>query len=97
MLFRRAALLIVALTAAAPAFAQQWDLSTVTCEKFLTFDKDTTNILLAWLDAYYRNDDDPPVIDLQKYLANAKKLGEYCRAHPDRGLITASDELFGRD
>lgn len=94
MLFRRAALLVAALAIAAPAYAQQWDLSTVTCEKFLGFDKDTTNILLAWLDAYYRGDDDPPVIDMKKYLDNAKKLGDYCRAHPDSGLITATDSLF---
>jgi acid stress chaperone HdeB len=37
---------------------------------------------------------DRPVIDLKKYLANAGKLGNYCRAHPDSGLITAADALF---
>ena len=95
MLFRRAAIIIVAVLAlAAPAYAQTWDLSTVTCQKFLSYDKDTVNILLAWIDAYYRGDDDPPVIDLQKYLANAKELGDYCRAHPDISLITATDKLF---
>lgn len=96
MLFRRAAIIVAVLAVAAPAYAQTWDLSTVSCEKFLGYDKDTVNILLAWLDAYYRTDDDPPIIDLQKYLANAKKLGEYCRAHPDIGLITASDKLFDK-
>lgn len=94
MRFGRAAVFAVALLFAAPAYAQEWDLSTITCEKFLGFDKDTTNILLAWLDAYYRSDDDPPVIDMKKYLANAKKLGDYCRAHPTSGLITATDALF---
>jgi acid stress chaperone HdeB len=98
MSFRRIALVAVAATFAftAPAAAEKWDLSTVDCKTFLGFDKDTVNILLAWLDAYYKGDDDPPVIDSAKYLANAKKLGEHCRANPTTGLITASDELFGK-
>jgi acid stress chaperone HdeB len=98
MQFRRIALVAVAATLAfaSPAAAEQWDLKTVKCEAFLTFDKNTTNILLAWLDAYYKDEDDPPVIDLAKYLANAQKLGEYCRANPSHSLITATDELFGK-
>jgi acid stress chaperone HdeB len=94
MLLRRAAIIVAAIALAAPAYAQTWDLSTVTCQQFLGYDKDTTNILLAWLDAYYREDDDPPIIDLKRYLANAKTLGDYCRSHPDIGLITATDKLF---
>jgi acid stress chaperone HdeB len=94
MLFRRAALLIGALALAAPACAQKWDLATVTCEKFLSFDKNTVNILLAWVDGYYREDDDPPIIDLNNYLSNAKKLGDYCRANPEISLISATDKLF---
>jgi acid stress chaperone HdeB len=76
------------------AYAEKWDLATVTCEKFLSFDKNTVNILLAWVDGYYREDDDPPIIDLDNYLSNAKKLGDYCRANPDIGLIRATDKLF---
>jgi acid stress chaperone HdeB len=97
-MFRRIALVAVAATLAiaSPAHAQKWDLATVDCKSFLTFDKNTTNILLAWLDAYYKDEDDPAVIDLEKYLANAQKLGEYCRANPTLSLITATDKLFGK-
>ena len=94
MLFNRAALLIAALVVATPACAQKWDLSTVTCQTFLSYDKNTVNILLAWVDAYYKEDDDPPIIDLDKYLDNARKLGDYCRRNPDLSLITATDKLF---
>jgi acid stress chaperone HdeB len=59
-------------------------------------DKNSTNILLAWLDAYYKEEDDPAIIDTEKYLANAGKLGDYCRANPTVGLITATDELLGK-
>jgi acid stress chaperone HdeB len=95
-MFRRIALVAAALAFASPAYAAQWDLSTVNCQAFLGFDKDTTNILLAWLDAYYKEENDPPIIDTDKYLANAAKLGEYCRANPTIGLITATDKLFGK-
>jgi acid stress chaperone HdeB len=96
-MFRRIALVAVAaLALASPASAEKWDLSTVNCQTFLGFDKNTVNILLAWLDAYYKEENDPPIIDSEKYLANAQKLGEYCRANPTVGLITASDKLFGK-
>jgi acid stress chaperone HdeB len=36
------------------------------------------------------------VIDTEKFVANAKKLGEYCTAHPETGIITAADELFAK-
>jgi len=34
------------------------------------------------------------VIDTDKFVANAEKLGGYCAANPSIGLITATDELF---
>ena len=95
-MFRRIALVAAVLALVTPAHAEKLDLSTVNCETFLGFDKDTVNILLAWLDAYYKDEDDPAVIDSDKYLANAKKLGDYCRANPSLGLITATDKLFGK-
>jgi acid stress chaperone HdeB len=95
-MLRRIALVAAALAFASPAYAEKWDLSTINCQAFLGMDKETVNILLGWLDAYYKAEDDPPVIDTDKYLANAKKLGDYCRANPSIGLITATDKLFGK-
>ena len=84
------------LVAGGPAVASTIDLSTWTCAKFQAADKEEIGIILAWLDGYYRDEDDPAVIDTDKFVANAKKLGQYCSAHPDIGLITASDELFSK-
>jgi acid stress chaperone HdeB len=77
-----------------PAFADDIDLSTWTCQQFQSASRDDIGVILAWLDGYYKDEDDPPVIDTTKFVANAKKLGEYCSAHPDIGLITATDKLF---
>jgi acid stress chaperone HdeB len=79
------------------ATATEIDLSTWTCKKFQSADDEDIKLILNWLDAYYRDDDDPPVIDTEKFVANAKKLGQYCSAHPELGLITATDKLFSKD
>jgi acid stress chaperone HdeB len=79
------------------ASADDIDLSTWTCKKFQTADKETIGIILTWLDGYYKDQDDPPVIETDTFVDNAKKLGEYCGAHPDIGLITAADKLFSGD
>jgi acid stress chaperone HdeB len=76
------------------AFADDIDLSTWTCKKFQSASKDDIGVILAWLDGYYREEDDPPVINTDQFVTNAKKLGQYCSAHPDIGLITATDKLF---
>jgi acid stress chaperone HdeB len=78
------------------ASASTIDLSTWSCAKFQSADKDDIGVILAWMDGYYRGEDDPPVIDTEKFIANAKKLGEYCAAHPETGIITAADELFAK-
>ncbi|MCK0209282.1 HdeA family protein [Starkeya koreensis] len=83
------------LAASSGARADKIDLSTTTCAQFLESDKTEIMLTLAWLDAYYKDVDAPPVIDTDKFVENAGKLGEYCAANPSIGLITATDELFG--
>ena len=96
MKIRLAGMVTVAMIMASPASSATFDLSTTKCKEFLDSGKDDIAITLAWLDAYYREDDDPPVIDMDKFTANAKKLAEYCVANPTVGLITAADKLFGK-
>ena len=89
------ALVIGLLAGGTSAWATSIDLSTWTCAKFHAADKNDIGVILAWMEGYYRGEDDPPVIDTEKFVANAKKLGEYCSANPTIGLITATDKLFG--
>jgi len=78
----------------ATAKASEIDLS---IKQFQSAGKNEVTLILAWLDGYYRAEDDPPVIDADQLGANAKKLGDYCAAHPDTKLITAADTLFERE
>jgi acid stress chaperone HdeB len=91
------ALIVGALFCCGPAWAEDIDLSAWTCKKFLSASKDDVGVILAWLDGYYKEEDQPPVIDTEELLANAKKLGQFCAAHPDIDLIDATDKLFQKE
>jgi acid stress chaperone HdeB len=80
-----------------PARAEDIDLSTWTCKTFLDSDKHTIELVLTWLDGYYKDEDDPPVIETGKFVENARKLGTYCAEHPAQGLITAADKTLNSD
>ncbi len=94
---RAAAVVVVAVFVGSPAFAAVIDLSKMRCEEFLKSSKEDIAYTSAWLDAHYKGDDDPPVIDTEKFAADAKKLTDYCAAHPNIRLITATDKLFEKD
>jgi acid stress chaperone HdeB len=92
----RSAILFSVLLAAAPASAVVIDLSTMKCEEFLKSSKDDIGVILTWLHGYYRDEKDPPIIDTDKFVADSKKLADYCAANPTNGLITAADKVFGK-
>jgi acid stress chaperone HdeB len=86
-----------ALLSCAPAMAEDIDLSAWTCKQFLSASKEDVGVILAWLDGYYKEEDEPPVIDTEALVIKAKKLGQYCAAHPDSELIGATDKLFQKE
>ena len=90
-----AILLAIALAAATPVQAQKIDLNTVKCKEFIESSSEKIGFIMMWLSGYYMDEDDPPVIDFDKMKADGAKLGDYCRANPTNGLITASEEIMG--
>jgi acid stress chaperone HdeB len=89
-----AALAAALVLPAAPARAEVIDLSTMTCKKFIESSKDEIGMILTWLDGWYKGDQDDALIDTHEFEQNAKKLGAYCGANPNIGLITASRKVF---
>jgi acid stress chaperone HdeB len=79
-----------------PAQAQVLDLSTVKCKEFVTSKPESIGIILAWMNAYYKGEDDPPLIDFDKLAKDGERLGAHCAANPEMGLITAADALFDK-
>ncbi len=86
----------VAMLIVAPAGAQSLDLSTIKCKDFLQSGKDNIAVIITWLDGYYKEKDDPPIIDLANFGKNSEKLAKYCADNPDNGLITAADKTLGK-
>src|SRR5262245_4986657 len=84
--------------AAAVAFAQgnKLDLATLTCQKLFEMKRDQVNLVLAWLQAYYLEEDAPPVVDLDKLAADTLRLSGYCAANPQDDINSAADTLFGK-
>lgn len=93
-----AAILAAAILApAVPAAAEEIDLSKWTCRQYQAASKENVATIVAWLDGYYKNEDDPPVIDSDDFAGNAQELADYCAVHPDTTLITATDKLFQKE
>jgi acid stress chaperone HdeB len=82
---------------AAPGLAEGLDLSTLSCKDFLAGNKDDSAAIVAWLHGYYRDKDEPPVIDFARIKSDADKIAEYCTQNPTHALITATDKVLGED
>jgi acid stress chaperone HdeB len=91
-----AASLALALISASPASTQVLDMNTVTCKDFTEFNKDTMFAVVMWLDAYYRDEDDPPVIDFGAMAKKAGRLGGYCATNPKHSLTTAAEPIMSK-
>ena len=53
-------------------------------------------MIITWLDGYYKDQDDPPILDFTKFAADSEKLAKYCAENPAIGLITAADKTLGK-
>jgi acid stress chaperone HdeB len=89
-------LLAALLLAPLPASAQVLDLSTIKCGDFIASSKENIGVILAWMNAYYKDEDDPPTIDFAEMAKAGEQLGAYCAQNPSIGLITAADKLFDK-
>ena len=91
-------LMILAMTAmlsgTISAGAQQLDMSTVKCKDFVASSKENIGLMLMWLQGYYSDEDASPIVDFDKMMKDAQKLGEYCAKNPDHSVITAADEAL---
>jgi acid stress chaperone HdeB len=90
-----AVLLMAAALAAAPAQAQKLDLTTVTCKSFLD-SKDSMPLIVMWLTGFYTDEDDTPIIDLDKLKSDTQKLIEACTKDPSLELISAAESVFDK-
>ena len=84
-----------ALLASLPAAADgDVDFASIKCKDFLATDSSKISLILFWLEGYFTKEDDPPILHQDKMVEDAKKLGAYCAAHGEDGLITAAEAVM---
>lgn len=49
-----------------------------------------------WLDGYYADQDDPPVVDFDRLKKRVEQLATYCAKNQTLGLGTAAEEVLGK-
>lgn len=78
------------------ALADRIDLNTVKCKEWIESSKEDIGATVAWLDGYYKDENDPPIMDFDKMKADAGKLGKFCAENGDLGLGTAAEKVLGK-
>jgi hypothetical protein len=86
--------MLVAALVAAPAMAEDMDVSKIKCKEFVAADKDRANTVLTWLEGFYTSENSPPILYGDKTKKDAQNLAAYCTAHGDDDLISAADAVM---
>jgi acid stress chaperone HdeB len=87
-------LVVTSLAVSAPTAAQKFDLSTVTCKQYLDSGERTMSMVLMWLTGFFKDEDEPPIVDFDKLKADAVKLTDYCKKNPTTNLMAAAEEVL---
>jgi acid stress chaperone HdeB len=80
---------------ATPATAVTIDLATMSCKQFVESKPDDIQMVLTWIDGWYKGDSDDALIDTEVFVANAKKFGAYCATNPNVSIVTAAEKILG--
>lgn len=87
------ALAALAVTLAAPAFAQSFDVATATCGDFASMDADTMGTMLLWIDGYTGGVAGDTTLDLDRLKQNITDAMELCAKDPAKPVIDAMSEV----
>ena len=75
---------------AIPAKAQVViDLSVATCGQYMDKDRDTKDVLAAWMSAYFNAAKNQSMVDLARFERNRKAVETYCKKHKLETLMSA--------
>jgi hypothetical protein len=58
--------------------------------------RDDALIVVGWLQGYYLDEHETPVVDFTKLSVESVRLANRCVARPDEKVITAADRVFGK-
>ena len=78
------------------AAADRIDLTRFTCKQFLEMTRDDALIVVGWLQGYYLDEHEPPVVDFANLSVHSVSLANRCVARPDENVMAAADRVFGK-
>lgn len=73
--------------------AAEVDMSKATCKEIGALPAPKVIAVALWANGYVHGKAGDPVIDSDKAQANAEKVADYCRSHPDSTLANAIEAL----
>ena len=85
---------VAALSFAMPATAETIDLATVKCSELATMKQEDASFLFTWLLGYADGQAGTTTMDLSAMESIGTKIGEYCGANPDVGILSAASEIL---
>lgn len=94
--FTKIALCAVSLTFAAPAFAESFDVATLSCTDFAALPADTKGVLIMWMDGYTGGINGDSSLDLDRLQVNATDADAACSADPSRSLLDVMTEVVAQ-
>ena len=89
-----AATAIAILSFSLPAAAETIDLATVKCAELASMNENDAGFLFTWLLGYAGGQAGTTTMDLSEMDSLGTKIGEYCAANPDVGILSAATEIM---
>lgn len=89
-------LLVLASFGSCGAQAQQFDLSTMTCDSFIKSDKDQMKLITAWLAGYYTDAAAAEVVDASAVSKLQDQLVKFCAREGSFPVASAADGILGK-
>ncbi len=74
--------------------AQQFDLSKMTCDDYLKGDKDTVQVITAWIAGFYTEETDPQTIDLPTLSHLHDRLVTFCTRETAFPIKSAAEGIL---
>jgi len=63
------------------------EMTQITCREFINYSFDKSEAIGAWMSGYWNAARNREILDLNRYKANAKRVSQYCKAHPKQTLM----------
>jgi len=86
--------LLVALLSTAPSMAEDIDFSKVSCQNFISTDKDDAILMLTFLEGFFTPRNGPPIMYGQRARADAENIRNYCFNNPNADVFTAAKAVI---